>query len=152
MSLNSSILNKKGMNSPLFVIPDKLHDPPRRYLVKDRDENILFITKLDDKNSEETAIKWAMREGGWLAGLLEGGNIPSNIEDKTVVLSFGINKPLYIVLDAYGKRFLVVDDDNNVLFLTDLEDGEPHHTATLAAMQLGGWLKGAVKSMLLEEL
>jgi len=53
---------------------------------------------------------------------------------------------LYIVLDGYGDRYLVVDDDNSVLFLTDLRDPEPQQTATMAAMKLGGWLKGAVKS------
>jgi hypothetical protein len=139
------------MSSPLFVIPDTLHDPPRRYLVKDRSGSILFITDLDDDNPEETAIKWAMREGGWLAGLVEGGAIPSSVGDRTVLLGFGIDKPLYIVLDIYERRFLVVDDDNNVLFLTDLGDAEPQQTATFAAMQLGGWLKGAVKSIQRDE-
>ena len=135
-----------GMESPLFVVPDTLMDPPKRYLVKDRDESILFITGLDDRNPEETAIKWAIKKGGWLAGLIEGGRFPSYRDEKTVLLSFGVDKPLYIALDGYGERYLVIDDDKSVLFLTDLGDPEPQQTATLAAMKLGGWLKGAVKS------
>ena len=85
-----------------------------------------------------------------MAGLIEGGNIPSSKDERTVLLSFGVNKPLYIALDGYGKRYLVVDDDNSVLFLTDLDDPEPQQTATLVAMELGGWLKGAVKTNQLE--
>ena len=134
------------MYDPLFVIPDSTHDPPKRYYVKDKTENILFITSLKDINPEETAVKWAIKKGGWLAGLLEGGNITSSKNGKTVLLSFGLDKPLYIVLDGYRRRFLVVDDDENVLFLTDLDDQEPEQAATLAAMKLGGWLKGAVRS------
>ena len=134
------------MYDPLFVIPDSTHDPPKRYYVKDKNENILFITSLKDINPEETAVKWAIKKGGWLAGLLEGGNITSSKNGKTVLLSFGVDKPLYIVLDGYRRRFLVVDDEDNVLFLTDLDDREPEQAATLAAMKLGGWLKGAVKS------
>ena len=134
------------MKAPLFVIPDSTHDPPKRYYVQDSAGNILYITDLRDLNPEENAVKWAIKRGGWLAGLLEGGYITSSNEDKTVLLSFGVDKPLYIVLDRYGKRFFVVDDDNNVLFLTDLDDREPEQAATLAAMKLGGWLKGAVRS------
>ena len=134
------------MNNPLFVVPDLTQDPPKRYYVKDRDGNILFITSLEDVNPEETAVKWAINRGGWLAGLIEGGNIISSKNEKTVLLSFGLDKPLYIVLDGYRRRFLVVDDEDNVLFLTDLTDGEPEQTATLAAMKLGGWLKGAIRS------
>jgi hypothetical protein len=133
------------MSSPLFVIPDA-YDPPRRYYVKDKEGNIVFITELNDNHPEETAVKWAIQEGGWLAGLIEGGNLPSYAEEKTVLISFGIEKPLYIVLDKYGKRFLVVDDENNVLFLTNLNDKEPKQIATLAAMQLGGWFRGVVQS------
>ena len=133
------------MTAPLFVIPDSTHEPPRRYYVKDRAQNILFITSLEDQNPEETAVKWAIKRGGWLAGLIEGGNITSS-KNKAVLLSFGVDKPLYIVLDGYRRRFLVVDDQDNVLFLTDLDDREPEQAATHAAMKLGGWLKGAVKS------
>ena len=140
------------MNSPLFVIPDSLLEPPKRYLVKDRGGSILFITDLDDDNPEETAIMWAIQRGGWLAGLVDGGNIPSLVGDRTILLGIGVDKPLYIVLDSHEKRFLVVDDDNNVLFLTDLNDAEPEQTATLAAMQLGDWLNGAVKSIQKERL
>ena len=134
------------MTAPLFVIPDSTHDPPRRYYVRDRAQNILFITSLDDLNPEETAVKWAIKRGGWLAGLLEGGNIISSKNDKEVLLSFGVDKPLYIVLDGYRRRFMVVDNEDNVLFLTDLDEKEPEQAATLAAMKLGGWLKGAVRS------
>lgn len=115
-------------------------------MVKDTEENILFITSLGDLNPERTAIEWAMKRGGWLAGLIMGGNIPSSKGERTILLTFGVDRPLYIVLDGYGRRFLVVDDDNNVLFLTDLDDTEPEQTATMAAMKLGGWLKGAVKT------
>ena len=134
------------MSAPLFVIPDTIHTPPRRYIVKDKEDNILFITSLQDLNPERTAIEWAIKRGGWLAGLIEGGTLPSSKGDRTVLLSFGVDKPLYIVLDSYGRRFLVVDDEDNVLFLTDLDDREPEQTATLAAMKLGGWLRGAVKT------
>ncbi len=134
------------MIDPLFVIPDSTHDPPRRYYVKDRAQNILFITSLEDQNPEETAVKWAIKRGGWLAGILERGDIISSKNDKTVLLSFGVDKPLYIVLDGYGRRFLVVDNEDNILFLTDLDDREPEQAATHAAMKLGGWLRGAVRS------
>ena len=107
------------------MIPDTPHEPPKRYYVKDRAGSILFITDLNDLNPEETAVKWAIKRGGWLAGLLEGGKIPSSKNDRTVLLSFGVQKPLYIVLDGNGKRFLVVDDEENVLFLTDLDEREP---------------------------
>ena len=134
------------MNDPVFVIPDATYDPPKRYYVKDKTGNILFITSLEDLNPEETAVEWAIKRGGWLAGLLEGGNITSSNNNKSVLLSFGVDKPLYIVLDGYRRRFLVVDDQDNVLFLTDLDDQEPEQAATLAAMKLGGWLKGVVRS------
>jgi len=123
-----------------------MYDPPRRYLVKNKGGDVLFITGLNEADPEEEAIKWAIREGGWLAGLIEGGKIPDNLSDRQVVLTFGYSKPLYVVLDIYGKRFLVVDEEENVLFLTDLDDHEPELTATLVAMQLGGWLKGAIKT------
>ena len=135
------------MNSPLFVIPDTIRGQSRRYLVKDREGNILFITNLKDENPEETAVRWAMQRGSWLAGLVESSNIPSSINDRRVLLGLNLDKPLYIVLDSYKRRFLVVDDDYNVLFLTDLNDKEPEQTATQAAMQLGGWLRGVVKSI-----
>jgi len=146
ISLNTGILIGMEMESPLFVVPDTLTAPPSRYLVKDRDGSILFITGLGDENPEETAIKWAIKKGGWMAGLIAGGRFPSYRDERTVLLKFGVDRPLYIVLDGYGDRYLVVDDDNSVLFLTDLGDPEPEQTATLAAMKLGGWLKGAVKS------
>lgn len=134
------------MNDPLFVIPDSTHDPPKRYYVKDKAGSILFITSLKDINPEETAVNWAIKRGGWLAGLLEGGNIPTSKNDKTVLLSFGVDKPLFVVLDGYRRRFLVVDEEDNVLFLTELNEREPEQAAALAAMRLGGWLRGAVRS------
>ncbi len=92
------------MESPLFVVPDTLTDPPSRYLVKDRDGSILFITGLDDEKPEEAAIKWAIKKGGWIAGLIEGGRFPSYRDERTVLLQFGVDRPLYIVLDGYGDR------------------------------------------------
>jgi len=139
-------INEIGMESPLFIVPDTLSDTPSRYMVRDRGGSVLFITELGDESPEKTAIKWAIKRGGWLAGLIEGGRFPSYRDEKTVLVSFGFDKPLYIALDGYGERYLVVDDDNSVLFLTDLGDPEPQQTATLAAMELGGWMKGAVKS------
>ena len=135
-----------GLSAPLFVVPDTLYDPPRRYIVKNGSGDVLFITDIADANPEEEAIKWAIREGGWLAGLIEGGKIPDSLAHRQVLLTIGYTKPLYVVLDVYGRRFLVVDEEENVLFLTDLDDNEPEQTATLVAMQLGGWLKGVVKS------
>ena len=133
------------MSRALFIVQETRQGSQGRYYVKDKDGNILFITELNDPNPEETAIKWAIMDGGWMAGLLEDGNIPSSIHNRIINIDFQIGKPLYIVLDNYGNRFLVVDDDDNVVFLTDLDDHEPEQTATYAAMQLGGWLKGAVK-------
>ena len=135
------------MRAPLFVVPDDLYDPPRRYLVKDGGGNIRFITGLDDVNPLETAIMWAIKEGGWLRGLVARGDIPSSIGVDPVVFGFRVDKPLYVVLDVLGKRLNVRDEDGNVLFITGLKDEEPEQTAVLAAMRLGGWLKGAVKSM-----
>ena len=37
-----------------------------------------------------------------------------------------------------------MDEDGNVLFITDLHDEEREQSATYAAMRLGSWLKGAV--------
>ena len=144
ITLNTYYVNQ--MNAPLFVIPDSTHDPSKRYYVKDNAGNILFITSIEENNPEEAAVKWAIKRGGWLAGLIEGGRITSSKDDRAVIFSFGVDKPLYVVLDGYGRRFLVVDDEDNVLFLTDLDDREPEQAATLAAMKLGGWLKGALLS------
>jgi DNA-dependent RNA polymerase auxiliary subunit epsilon len=134
------------MSAPLFIVPDSLYDPPKRYLVKDSNGNIRFITGLNDCNPEETAIMWAIKDGGWLRGLIFQGDIPSYDKVNPVILGFGVEKPLYVVLDVYGKRLNVTDDNGNVLFITTLQDKEPEQTATLAAMRLGGWLKGMVKS------
>lgn len=57
------------MESPLFVIPDTFMDAPKRFLVKDKDGNSLFITGPNDRISEETAIKWAIKTRGWMAAL-----------------------------------------------------------------------------------
>ena len=134
------------MSAPLFIVPDSLYDSPKRYLVKDSNGNIRFITGLNDCNPEETAIMWAIKDGGWLRGLIFQGDIPSHDKANPVILGFGVDKPLYVVLDVYGKRLNVTDDDGNVLFITTLRDKDPEQTATLASMRLGGWLKGMVKS------
>jgi len=134
------------MNAPLFVVPDSLYDPPKRYMVKDSEGNIRFITSLNDCNPEKTAIMWAIQEGGWLHGLILQGDIPSYEGINPIILGFGVDKPLYVVLDVFGKRLNVIDDDGNVLFMTTLQDKEPEQAATLAAMRLGGWLKGMVKA------
>ena len=133
------------MGAPLFVVSDDLYDPPRRYLVKDGDGNIQYITGLDDVNPLETAILWAIKMGGWLHGLVSGGDIPLSCGGDWVVLGFRLDRPLYVVLDVLGERLNVIDDEGNVVFITGLHDEEPEQMATLAAMRLGGWLKGAVK-------
>ena len=66
------------LSAPLFIVPDGLYEPPRRYLVKDRAGNTLFISDLGAVNPEEDTIKWAIEEGGWLAGLVAGGYVPSD--------------------------------------------------------------------------
>lgn len=140
------------MSNPLFIVPDDTHYPPRRYMVKDDNENILFMTDLNDKEAERKAVLWAMKKGGWLQGILKGGNIisDSNIFDVSSGLKIEIGKPLYIVPDTTHsppKRLMVIDEEQNVLFITDINDKEYEQTATYAAMKLGGWLKGAVKSI-----
>lgn len=140
----------RHMTKPLFIVPDKTYDPPKRYMVKDEKENVLFITHLDDNYPEQTAVKWAIKQGGWLVGLIKGGNIISNLNpfEEEAILKLDLGKPLYIVTDPTHnppRRLMVVDEDKNVLFFTDLHDNETEQTATHAAMKLGGWLKGAVK-------
>lgn len=135
------------MKGSLFVAPDDTHDPPIRFMVEDRDGNVLFVTGLGDESPEETAVLWALERGGWLTGLAEGGCMPSNMGKISLRLGYRTDKPLYVVLDESGRRFLVSDDEGNVLFLTGLNEEEPDQSATIAAMQLGGWLKGAVKKM-----
>jgi hypothetical protein len=141
------------MSRPLFIVPDETHNPPRRYMVKDAEENILFMTNLNDKEAERKAVLWAMKQGGWLHGIIMGGDIisDSNIFDfRSSGLKIEIGKPLYIVPDTTHnppKRLMIIDEEKNILFLTDLKDEEFEQTATYAAMKLGGWLKGAVKSI-----
>ena len=100
---------------------------------------------MDDVNPLETAILWAIKKGVWLRGLVAGGDIPLSSGGDRVVLGFRVDRPLYVVLDVLGERLNVVDDMGNVVFITGLHDEEPEQMATLAAMRLGGWLKGAVK-------
>jgi DNA-dependent RNA polymerase auxiliary subunit epsilon len=141
------------MSKPLFIVPDDTHYPPRRYMVKDDKENILFMTDLNDKEAERNAVLWAMKQGGWLQGIIKGGKMisDSNIFDfESSGLKIEIGKPLYIIPDTTHnppKRLMVIDEEKNVLFITDINDEEYEQTATYAAMKLGGWLKGAVKSI-----
>ena len=143
------------MSEPLYVAPDGASDPPRRYVVRDGRGNVQFITDLGDPEPEKTATLWAMRRGGWLRGVALGGGLYSDARLEMVgddaMLHLG--KPLYVVPDRTHdppRRLLVTDDGGNVLFLTDLGDGETEQTATYAAQRLGGWLLGAVKRLLAE--
>ena len=135
------------MKGSLFVVPDETNYPPKRYMVEDKVGNVLFITSISDESPEETAVMWAMRRGGWLTGLVEGGKIPLNLDKIVLRHGYRTDEPLYVVLDRYERRLLVQDDEGNVLFLTSLDEEEPEQSATLAAMQLGGWLKGVVEKM-----
>ncbi|MCW4048345.1 MAG: hypothetical protein NWE89_01280 [Candidatus Bathyarchaeota archaeon] len=140
------------MGKPLFVVPDRTYDPPRRYMVKDEVENVLYITDLGDNEPERTATIWAMKMGGWLTGLVKGGNIYSDkgslIDDAYLMVNLG--KPLYVVPDTTydpPRRLMVMDEDRNVLFMTTLNEKETEQSATHAAQRLGGWLRGAVKKL-----
>ena len=56
---------------PLYVVPDRTHDPPRRLMVVDEDGNVLFITGLGEGEAEQSATLAAQRLGGWLQGAVE---------------------------------------------------------------------------------
>jgi hypothetical protein len=132
----------------LKIIPDPTHKPPLRYVVKDEDDNIQFITSLRDKEPEKSAVLWAMKRGGWLKGVVEGGSVID--ESFSPMASFTViapGKPLYVVPDPTHnppKRLMVEDEEGNVLFLTDIGEEEPEQAATYMAMKLGGWLRGMI--------
>jgi hypothetical protein len=119
-------------------------------MVKDKDENIQFITSLGEKEPEKSAVLWAMRKGGWLKGVIEGGSVID--ESLSPMASFTViayGKPLYVVPDPTHnppRRLMVEDEEGNVLFITDLGEEEPEQAATYMAMKLGGWLRGMILS------
>jgi len=141
------------MSKPLFITPDGTSDPPRRYVVKDEEGNVLFITDLGNPEPEKTATMWAMRQGGWLRGLVKGGSVTQDTgagmgTDSYLMVYIG--RPLYVVPDRTHdppRRLMVVDDDRNVLYMTSLGEDETEQSATLATQRLGGWLQGAVKKL-----
>jgi len=137
------------MSEPLFVAPDKAGGPSRRYVVKDGEGNVLYMTELDDPEPEKTATIWAMRQGGWLKGLAKGGRVAQDMGIGPYLTVY-IGRPLYVVPDRTHippKRLMVEDEKGNVLYMTSLEEGEAEQSATLAAQMLGGWLQGAVKEL-----
>jgi hypothetical protein len=139
------------MSKPLFVTPDGTSDPPSRYVVKDEEGNVLFMTELGDPEPGKTATMWAMGRGGWLRGLVKGGSVTQDTGAGTdSYLMVYIGRPLHVVPDRTHdppRRLMVVDEDGNVLYLTDLGEDETEQSATLAAQRLGGWLQGAVKTL-----
>ncbi|MBN2336689.1 hypothetical protein JXL21_14115 [Candidatus Bathyarchaeota archaeon] len=140
------------MTEPLYVEPDRTSSPPKRYTVKDDHGNVQYITDLDDPEPDKTATLWAMKRGGWLKGLTKGGTLHSDarLEYRDGATLLRLGRPLYIRPDTTTdppRRLLVTDEQGNVLFLTDLHDGETNQTATQAAQRLGGWLLGAVKQL-----
>jgi len=56
---------------PLYVVPDRTHDPPRRLMVVDEEGNVLFITGLGEGEAEQSATLAAQRLGGWLQGAVK---------------------------------------------------------------------------------
>ena len=61
-----------------------------------------------------------------------------------------MSKPLFVTPDETSlapRRYVVKDEEGNVLFITSLGEGEAEQSATLAAQRLGGWLQGAVKKL-----
>lgn len=141
------------MSKPLFVTPDGASDPPRRYVVKDEEGNVLYMTDLGDPEPEKTATMWAMGQGGWLRGLMKGGSVTQDTgvgPGTDSYLMVYIGRPLYVVPDRTHdppRRLMVVDEDGNVLYMTGMGEGETEQSATLAAQRLGGWLQGAVKKL-----
>jgi len=141
------------MSKPLFVTPDGTSDPPRRYVVKDEEGNVLFMTDLGDPEPEKTATMWAMGQGGWLKGLVKGGNITQDTgtgHGSDSYLMVYIGRPLYVVPDHTHdppRRLMVVDEDGNILYMTGLGEDETKQSATLAAQRLGGWLQSEVKKL-----
>jgi hypothetical protein len=137
------------MSKPLFVTPDTAGRPPRRYVVKDEEGNVLYMTELGDPEPEKTATMWAMRQGGWLKGLAKGGKVPQDKGTSTYLMVY-IGRPLYVVSDRTHdppRRLMVEDEDGNVLYITGLGEDEAEQSATFAAQRLGGWLQGAVEKL-----
>jgi len=141
------------MSKPLFITPDGTSDPPRRYVVKDEEGNVLYMTDLGDPEPKKTATMWAMGQGGWLRGLVEGGSVTQDTgtgHDSDSYLMVYIGRPLYVVPDHTHdppRRLMVVDEDGDVLYMTGLGEDETEQSAILAAQRLGGWLQGAVKKL-----
>jgi len=141
------------MSKPLFVTPDGTGGPPRRYVVKDEEGNVLYMTDLGDLEPEKTATMWAMGQGGWLRGLVKGGSVTQDTgagmgTDSYLMVYIG--RPLYVVPDRTHdppRRLMVTDEDGNVLYMTGMGEDETEQSATLAAQRLGGWLQGAVKKL-----
>jgi hypothetical protein len=119
-------------------------------MVKDEENNIQYITSLEEKEPEKCAVMWTMRMGGWLKGVVEGGSLID--ESSSIMTPFTViapGKPLYVVPDPTHKppkRLMVQDEEGNVLFLTDIGEDEPEQVATYMAMKLGGWLRGVITS------
>jgi len=137
------------MSKPLFVTPDESSLPPRRYVVKDEEGNVLYITELGDSEPGKTATMWAMRQGGWLKGLAKGGRVAQDMGADPYLMVY-IGRPLFVVPDRTHdppRRLMVEDEDGNVLYITGLGEGEAEQSATLAAQRLGGWLQGAVERL-----
>ncbi|HUV54687.1 MAG TPA: hypothetical protein VMW03_05735, partial [Candidatus Krumholzibacteriaceae bacterium] len=87
------------MSKPLFITPDGTSDPPRRYVVKDEEGNVLYMTDLGDPEPKKTATMWAMGQGGWLRGLVEGGSVTQDTgtgHDSDSYLMVYIGRPLYV--------------------------------------------------------
>lgn len=139
------------MSKPLFVTPDGTSGPTRRYVVKDEEGNVLFMTDLGDHELGKTATMWAMGQGGWLKGLVKGGSVTQDTgAGMDSYLMVYIGRPLYVVPDRTHdppRRLMVEDEKGNVLYMTGLGEGEAEQSATLAAQRLGGWLQGAVKEL-----
>ena len=58
-----------AMKKALHIVPDDSRNPPQRWLVKDANGNIVYMT--DFGGSEQDATLWAMNQGGWLTGLVK---------------------------------------------------------------------------------
>jgi len=137
------------MSEPLFVTPDDAGGPSRRYVVKDEEGNVLYMTELGDPEPGKTATMWAMRQGGWLRGLAKGGRVARDTGTGPYLMVY-IGRPLYVVPERTHdppRRLMVEDEKGNVLYMTGLGEGEAEQSATLAAQRLGGWLQGAVKEL-----
>ena len=138
------------MVGPLEIFPDPTHQPPLKYMVKDEDDDIQFITSLREKEPEKSTVLWAMKRGGWLKGVVKGGAvIDESLSPMAFFTVIAPGKPLYVVPDpthTTPRRLMVEDEGGNVLFITDLGGEEAEQAATYMAMKLGGWLRGMILS------